>query len=332
MRERNRTRSALDLEGLAALLRRDARRRVLLRLRLELALRELRPHLGRGGRRRRVRGAGEGAGGGIAQGRSPLRWIWCRRCTPGRGHRAAARRAPWPVGWRSRSSSGHRPCAPPPSSSPPAWARRASAPPESERRIAAVVRHRRVGAEWQGSAARRCLGRTFFAGAAREATGFFGATFFGATFFTTFFGATFLGAARFATAFFAGRRPTERAAPITTASVAARATGIGRAASGGATSAEALAARSATRASRSIGGKWVQSVAILWGREARSRTVRVPRSGLELSLRHTLARSTERLCSAMPAPAQLPPIAEIRRFRAGRCHAASSSRDCHRPS
>ena len=109
--------------------------------------------------------------------------------------------------------------------------------------------------EPSGGAAWRWHGRTFFAGAARDATGFFGATFFGATFLTTFFGATFLGAARFATAFFAGRRPTERAAPITTASVAARATGIGRAASGGATSAEAPAARSATRASRSCIGE-----------------------------------------------------------------------------
>ena len=136
-----------------------------------------------------------------------------------------------------------------------------------------MVRHRRVGAEWQGSAARRCLGRTFFAGAAREATGFFGATFFGATFFTTFFGATFLGAARFATAFFAGRRPTERAAPITTASVAARATGIGRAASGGATSAEAPAARSATRASRSCikVGTMVSDNEVSASRDARSR-------------------------------------------------------------
>jgi hypothetical protein len=93
------------------------------------------------------------------------------------------------------------------------------------------------------------------AGAARDATGFFGAAFFGATFLTTFFGATFFGAARFATAFFAGRRPTERAAPITMASVAARATGIGRAASGGATSAVAPAARSATRAKRSCIGE-----------------------------------------------------------------------------
>ena len=138
------TRSALDLEGLAALLRRDARRRVLLRLRLELALRELRPHLRRGGRVEARQQCSDGLASPTgAQGRSAGRRASV--VTPGRGHRAAARRAPSPGGWRSRSSSGRRPCAPPPSSSPPALARRASAPPERGRRIAAVVRHRPAG-------------------------------------------------------------------------------------------------------------------------------------------------------------------------------------------